>query len=49
LRHNKATELRDAVSSEAAQATLGHAQSSMTDRYTLKNDKLAIDAASRCG
>ena len=32
LRHTKATELRDTMSIEAAQATLGHAQPSMTVR-----------------
>lgn len=37
LRHTKATEVRDTMSIEAAQATLGHAQPSMTARYSSKN------------
>ena len=49
LRHTKATELRDTMSIEAAQATLGHAQPSMTARYSSKMDKLATDAARACG
>ena len=49
LRHTKATELRDAISIESAQATLGHAQPSMTARYSSKMDKLAIAAAKACG
>ena len=49
LRHTKATELRDAIGIEAAQATLGHAQPSMTARYSSKMDKLAIAAAAACG
>ena len=49
LRHTKATELRDAIGIEAAQATLGHAQPSMTARYSTRMDKLAIEAAAACG
>lgn len=49
LRHTKATELRDAIGIESAQATLGHAQPSMTARYSSKMDKLAIAAAAACG
>ena len=49
LRHSKATELRDAIGIESAQATLGHAQPSMTARYSSKMDKLAIAAAKACG
>ncbi len=49
LRHTKATELRDAIGIESAQATLGHAQPSMTARYGSKMDKLAIAAAAACG
>ena len=49
LRHTKATELRDAISIESAQAALGHAQPSMTARYSSKMDKLAIEAAKACG
>jgi len=49
LRHTKATELRDTMSIEAAQATLGHAQPSMTARYSSKMDKLAIEAAKAAG
>ena len=49
LRHSKATELRDTMSIEAAQATLGHAQPSMTARYSSKMDKLASEAAKACG
>lgn len=49
LRHTKATELRDTMSIEAAQATLGHAQPSMTARYSAKMDKLGIEAARACG
>ncbi|MCX7392659.1 MAG: tyrosine-type recombinase/integrase [Planctomycetales bacterium] len=49
LRHTKATELRDSMSIEAAQAVLGHAQPSMTARYSTKMDRLAIEAAARCG
>ena len=49
LRHTKATELRDAIGIESAQATLGHAQPSMTPRYSSKMDKLAIEAAKACG
>ena len=49
LRHCKATELRDAIGIESAQATLGHAQPSMTARYSSKMDKLASEAAKACG
>ena len=49
LRHTKATELRDAIGIEAAQATLGHSQPSMTARYSSKMDKLASEAAKACG
>ncbi len=49
LRHTKATELRDTISLESAQATLGHAQPSMTARYSTKMDKLASAAAKACG
>ena len=49
LRHCKATELRDAIGIESAQATLGHAQPSMTARYSSKMDKLASEAAKVCG
>ncbi len=49
LRHTKATELRDAIGIESAQATLGHAQPDMTARYSSKMDKLAIEAAKACG
>ncbi len=49
LRHTKATELRDTMSIESAQATLGHTQPSMTARYSSKMDKLAIAAAKACG
>lgn len=49
LRHTKATELRDTMSIESAQATLGHAQPSMTARYSSRMDKLASEAAKACG
>ena len=49
LRHTKATELRDAIGIESAQAALGHAQPSMTARYSTRMDKLAIAAAAACG
>lgn len=49
LRHTKATELRDSMSIEVAQATLGHAQPLMTARYSSKMDRLAIEAAKACG
>ena len=49
LRHTKATELRDAIGIEAAQATLGHSQPSMTARYSSRMDKLANEAAKACG
>ena len=49
LRHTKATELRDAIGIESAQATLGHSQPSMTARYSTRMDKLAIEAAKACG
>ena len=49
LRHTKATELRDNMSIESAQATLGHAQPSMTARYSSRMDKLATEAAKACG
>ena len=49
LRHTKATELRDTMSIESAQATLGHAQPSMTARYSSNMDKLASEAAKACG
>ena len=49
LRHTKATELRDTMSIESAQATLGHAQPSMTARYSSRMDKLACEAAKACG
>ena len=49
LRHTKATELRDSMSIESAQACLGHAQPSMTARYSSKMDKLASEAAKACG
>ncbi len=49
LRHTKATELRDTMSIESSQATLGHAQPSMTARYSSRMDKLAIEAAKACG
>ncbi len=49
LRHTKATELRDAISLESAQACLGHAQPSMTARYSSKMDRLASEAAAACG
>ena len=49
LRHTKATELRDNIGIESAQAILGHAQPSMTARYSSKMDKLAIEAARVCG
>ena len=49
MRHTVATEIRDTMSIEAAQAVLGHAQPSMTARYSIKLDKLAIEAAARCG
>ena len=49
LRHTKATALRDAIGIESAQATLGHAQPSMTARYSSKMDVLAIEAAKACG
>ena len=42
-------EKRDAIGIESAQATLGHAQPSMTARYSSKMDKLAIEAAKACG
>jgi len=49
LRHCKATSLRDEMSIESAQATLGHSQPSMTAKYSIRMDKLAIEAALRCG
>ena len=49
LRHTKSTERRDTMSIASAQATLGHAQPSMTARYSTKIDKLAIKAAKACG
>ena len=49
LRHSKATALRDTIGIEAAQACLGHAQPSMTARYSTRMDKLAIEAAKACG
>ena len=49
LRHTKATELRDTMSIESAQACLGHAQPSMTARYSSRMDKLASEAARACG
>lgn len=49
LRHTKATELRDAIGIESAQATLGHAKPDMTARYSTRMDKLAIEAAAACG
>ena len=49
LRHTKSTELCETMSIESAQATLGHAQPSMTARYSTKMDKLAIEAAKTCG
>ena len=49
LRHTKATKLRDTMSIEAAQSCLGHAQPSMTARYSSRMDKLASEAAKVCG
>ena len=49
LRHCKATSLRDEMSIESAQATLGHSTPSMTARYSSKMDRLASEAAARCG
>jgi len=49
LRHCKATSLRDEMSIESAQAVLGHAQPSMTARYSSKMDRLAMEAAVRAG
>jgi len=49
LRHTKGTAVRDAIGDEAAQATLGHAKSDTTARYTRRMDKLAIEAAKACG
>jgi len=49
LRHTKATALRDTMSIESAQACLGHAQPSMTARYSSRMDKLASEAAKACG
>ena len=49
MRHTKATVLRDTMSIESAQATLGHAQPSMTARYSSRMDKLASEAARACG
>jgi integrase len=49
LRHTKATELRDTMSIEAAQACLGHAQPTMTARYSSKMDSLASEAAKARG
>lgn len=49
LRHTKATELRDTIGIEAAQATLGHSQPNMTARYSSKLDKLAAQVALQTG
>ena len=49
MRHTAATRIRDEIGIEAAPATLGLSQPSMTARYSSKMDKLASDAAAACG
>jgi len=49
LRHTVATEIRDTMSIEAAQACLGHSRPEMTAKYSVKMDRLASEAAARCG
>lgn len=49
LRHTKATELRDELGIEHAQAVAGHSSPMMTAKYTRRMDKLAIAAAAACG
>lgn len=49
LRHTVATKLADDVGTEAAQRLLGHAGKAMTEHYSRKAEKVAIDAAKRLG
>lgn len=49
MRHTRATEVRDQMGLEHAQAALGHQNPSMTSHYTSKLDALAVDVAARCG
>ncbi|TWU62535.1 tyrosine-type recombinase/integrase [Crateriforma conspicua] len=45
LRHNTATEVRNAIGLEAAQALLGHTNAAMTEHYARESEQTAIEAA----
>lgn len=49
LRHTRATEIRDQMGLEHAQAALGHQNPSMTLHYASKLDNLAADVAAKLG
>lgn len=49
LRHTRATEVRDQLGLEAAQAALGHQNPSMTLHYSSKLDGLAATVAAKLG
>lgn len=49
LRHTRATEIRDQLGLEAAQAALGHQNPSMTLHYSSKLDNLAATVAAKLG
>ncbi|WP_168564940.1 tyrosine-type recombinase/integrase [Crateriforma spongiae] len=47
LRHNTATEVRNAIGLEAAQALLGHTNAAMTEHYARESEQVAIEAAKK--
>lgn len=49
LRHNAATEVRDAFGLEHAQAVAGHSSPNMTARYSTKMDRLAAEVVAKLG
>ncbi len=49
LRHTVATRLADELGTEAAQRLLGHTNAAMTEHYSRKAEKVAINAAKHIG
>lgn len=49
LRHNKATSVRQEFGLEATQVTLGHASAAITEVYTARDERLAIEVARQTG